>query len=484
MNSIKERTETGRKRGRPGRSPVITKLQKKDVIHSPLRKSTSDPNLISTSMADPINQPSGSGAGPSNAPASNIKNLFKTIEVPNVPTNNRFDPLSPKPNDNIEDNNDSEIELQTKPTETTKKNSEDRRKPPPIVIHSTPPSHKELIDELKAHIKKGFHVKYTLRKTNLFIHDLDEYREYIKILDNAEMEFHTYADKDQKHHAFVLAGLPRDVSVDEIKEDIESSYNIKIIKVYAMKTAYRPLYLIITEQNITLKHITQKVRYVSNIKVTWEKHRNSKVIIQCHRCQEWGHGTTLCRVSPKCLKCAGPHWSRECSIKEHNEENQKKLRCINCKQNHTANSTQCPIYIAKIEQIERRKRPNNAPAKTAVPKYIPAPIPTTNPWSMGNPFNRTAQNQQQIRTTAPPTDYAHGHGSTNLQIHTQPSTSNNIYNLIGEFDELNKMIDIDRMFAYVKELNNQLRSCNNELEKFITFNNFCKKYFSASGCPP
>lgn len=59
-----------------------------------------------------------------------------------------------------------------------------------------------------------------------------------------------------------------------------------------------------------------------------------------------------------------------------------------------------------------------------------------------------------------------------------------MYNLIGEFDELNKIIDIDRMIAYVKELNNQLRSCKNELEKFITFNNFGKNYFSVSGCPP
>ncbi|KAK9871798.1 hypothetical protein WA026_014253 [Henosepilachna vigintioctopunctata] len=51
-------------------------------------------------------------------------------------------------------------------------------------------------------------------------------------------------------------------------------------------------------------------------------------------------------------------------------------KCANCGDQHTANNVECPVYKKIIENKRSLVRKN----KSVVPKYIPAPIPTTNVW--------------------------------------------------------------------------------------------------------
>lgn len=484
MNKISERTETGKKRGRPGRSPAASKLpkvQSDDFINTQQQEQTpetaNEGNDTSSDTTKTMSGCDSAVAGPSSDKSEmTIKTSF-TKDVIQVQTQNRFAPLDKLPGGNDVPNEDGEVTNQSN-------NNAKKSKPPPIVIHGIPTSHKDFIQELNQGIKKGFHIKYTTKKTNLFIHDNAEYKKYVSALDDSGKEFHTFTGKDEKHHAFVLSGLTNDVTEEDIKQDIETRHDIRIINVFKMKNTRRTLFLVIMDQKATLKHIVQNVRYVYNTRISWERHHNAKRIIQCHRCQEWSHATSNCRARPTCLKCAGPHWTRECTIIEKNDENQKLIKCANCKENHTANSTNCPVYRAKIEQIERRKQSQAATLRNKTQKFIAAPQPATNPWSRCSPFKPT----NVIQNAEVHQGYAHGeHTSiinnvTNTQQHSQ--AADGMFKLVSEFDELNKLINVDRMFAYVNELNYHLKQCKNELEKFITFNNFCKKYFSSSQCQP
>lgn len=487
IQKTNERNLTGKKRERAGRSPVTSKIIKIQL---------EDINIIQKQQQEQQVTKINEGAGTSGATNSTMSSGGNSVnsdinnsEVPQIKTNftnvvqvktsNRFAPLDQKKNDNNGNNSSEEGEIDSPTATTTKKT-----KPPPIVIHGIPTSHKDFIDELNQSIKKGYHVKYTARKTNVFIHDSGEYKKYLTALDNSGKEFHTFTEKEEKHHGFVLMGLPRDVSEMDIKTDIETNHELNVINVYKMKNTRRSMYLVIMEQKITVKHLTQNVRYVYNTKVTWERHRNSRGIIQCHRCQQFSHATSNCRAKPICLKCAGPHWTKDCNITEKNEDNQKLLRCANCSRNHTANSTECPVYITKIEQIERRKQAKTINTETYHQRYIAAPLPKTNAWSMGNPLLKNNSTQQTTQNITAPQDYAHGSKGNN-NTHTQQQT--NMLNLVSEFDELNKLINVDKMYGYVKELNNLLRQCQSELQKFITFNNFCNKYFNNQNtqqCPP
>ena len=135
-----------------------------------------------------------------------------------------------------------------------------------------------------------------------------------------------------------------------------------------MRGTRRPAFLIIMDRDVTLRQLEGKVKTLCNTRVWWSRHTNNKVISQCHRCQQWGHATSNCGAPAKCLKCAGPHLTAECKPEIAAEE----FKCANCSGNHCANSTDCPVYIKKIENLMTTAKPKN--------RFVQAPKPT-NPWT-------------------------------------------------------------------------------------------------------
>ncbi|CAH1384246.1 unnamed protein product [Tenebrio molitor] len=73
-----------------------------------------------------------------------------------------------------------------------------------------------------------------------------------------------------------------------------------------------PAYLIVTDRTYTLDKLEQ-IKFVLNTKVSWQRHINNKIFVQCHRCQRWGHATANCHAQAKCVKCAGDHLTRTAS---------------------------------------------------------------------------------------------------------------------------------------------------------------------------
>lgn len=162
------------------------------------------------------------------------------------------------------------------------------------------------------------------------------------------------------------------------------------------KVEGRHLYLIITPAHFKLKDI-QKVRAINHIKMTFERHENKKLIIQCHKCQTWGHATFNFMLQSRCLKCAGNHFTRKCKPKN-------QIKYVKCQKDHPANSVECEKYKVKIEQIQRRRTKknnnyNNYNNNRNIQQYIPAPLPTVNPWTArtSEPTRRN-ENQRPLHT--------------------------------------------------------------------------------------
>lgn len=72
---------------------------------------------------------------------------------------------------------------------------------------------------------------------------------------------------------------------------------------------------------------------------------------QCYQCQGFGHNAADCRGKPRCVICSGYHKLSECPEKTV-EEKQRKLKCINCQGDHTANYSRCP-KIKMANEIEK-----------------------------------------------------------------------------------------------------------------------------------
>ena len=67
-----------------------------------------------------------------------------------------------------------------------------------------------------------------------------------------------------------------------------------------------PVFLVEFKPNIQVNEI-YKVRRVCYCVITWEKYRNADKVMQCYRCQDYGHIANNCHKKPKCVVCAAEH---------------------------------------------------------------------------------------------------------------------------------------------------------------------------------
>lgn len=110
-------------------------------------------------------------------------------------------------------------------------------------------------------------------------------------------------------------------------------------------------------------------------------------LLQCHRCQHYGHVETQCHAPVKCPKCADGHKGRYCPYFGIEE----RYRCAVCDGPHSAHDPGCESRIKAMEAVETAKA--NRPAFFAKTKADPpavAPLATataTAPIKMITNFN-------------------------------------------------------------------------------------------------
>lgn len=258
----------------------------------------------------------------------------------------------------------------------TKKTPAKKSKPPPIIIDGVILSNaqqKELCEDLKKYMHKGFQVKYTKKSTIIYPNDVDEYKKYVQILDERTAKnditgWHTYALPEGKTHAFIIKGLDHQPEIQELVEELQE-HKVDVRSIHPMNTRYRMLHLVVTGPQTTLASL-QKIHFLNNVKISWERRQQTRDLLQCKNCCMWGHATSNCRRAPRCNNCAEQHRTTTCQIAN-------EFKCSNCNGQHRASDTQCPVYKFKQDQIKAQQ------LEQIPKKYFPAPAPTTNAWQSG-----------------------------------------------------------------------------------------------------
>ena len=107
-----------------------------------------------------------------------------------------------------------------------------------------------------------------------------------------------------------------------------------------------PLFMLSFDNKESIERIYQ-IRNILNIVCKIEPLRNNtKLIPQCKRCQGFNHTQTYCRKEPRCVKCAGKHLTKNCSMNR-----QTVPKCINCKEAHPANYRGCVV----AKELQKRR---------------------------------------------------------------------------------------------------------------------------------
>ena len=276
----------------------------------------------------------------------------------------------------------------------------------------------------------------------------------INELRRRNIEYHTFSGRDERRNTYVIKGLQGGWSSQEVREAL-AARGVDVFNVNLMKNVLSPIYVISTNKNISLSMLKEKVGVLLYTKVNIEKYANKRQISQCHRCQEWGHVAANCFLRQACLKCAGAHFTHEC-IKPRDTP----ARCTNCKGDHPANSVTCPVYLKRLELLEKR-RAQTRQATDTTRRLQPAPPPTINAWEQR--ARQAGQTQQTITSSSRPTD----------------DYTNKMNILSDLFKEMNSLIDLDLHIREMRRLNDDLRNCKTEYEKNVALKAFAERLNNA-----
>ncbi|XP_076660776.1 uncharacterized protein LOC143364175 [Halictus rubicundus] len=431
---------------------------------------------------------------------------MKNSKKPQTPIeySNRYDLLSDKESENDEMEMDTGEGMATKP----KKN----KKPPPLVLHGTIQTHAAFMKTLKDLLKENYYIKYHENFTEVFTTTQEQYTLLKDIWIQKNFKFHTYTNKTEKRKTYVIQGLHNQTEIEDIERELkELGYTIQ--KINLMKNTKHPKHMVIIVGNTNINKLKQEIRHINNVRVTWENYVSKKGITQCHRCQAWGHATTNCYARIVCLKCAGEHWTRECT-----KNREEPAKCANCGKDHPANSTKCEEYQKRVKLINTKK-PRNVTNHTKTlnimdGRQFPMINATTNTSSnecqplMNKYSNTNTENRNNNIQYSAITKSGRLHQATHTRTQTgttattevttntnpQPNQPNilgtriaqgnsnqdkgdlsDFISLTNEINQLNKLVNIKQMLDLVRELNNQIKHCSNKVEQFQIFIEFCQK---------
>ncbi|GFU49922.1 PRE_C2HC domain-containing protein [Trichonephila clavipes] len=140
----------------------------------------------------------------------------------------------------------------------------------------------------------------------------------------------------------VIKGLPIYTKTQEILSDLEEEgFTVDKVNQLISKKHRGPLpfFLITLPRNATNSKIFD-IKTLGYLQVRVEGFL-VRGITQCYNCNNFFHTASECRLKPRCLKCGKEHPTKQCPIKER----QENPFCINCKEHgHSACYTKCPLF--------------------------------------------------------------------------------------------------------------------------------------------
>lgn len=190
------------------------------------------------------------------------------------------------------------IDLTEEPIATNKPVVKKISKPPPIILYGIEDVNKltELVETVAD--KNSFTYRITNRN-QLRINTLDTeaYKRIITKFRESGLIGHTFNKKDERLCRIVIRNLHHTTPKSEIKEEIEKTGNTVVGEI--INSRYGPdkkptstffVNLLPGQNNKAAKEI----KYIYHQSVTIEDPKKRKAMVQCQRCQQYGHTKNYC----------------------------------------------------------------------------------------------------------------------------------------------------------------------------------------------
>ena len=138
----------------------------------------------------------------------------------------------------------------------------------------------------------------------------------------------------------VISGIGTEVTEEEIITAVNEQNEARVSQAIRLNTGKekRP------SVSIKLIFVEGVKKLPENIKIGYQRfpvREFKERLLQCFKCQRFGHSSKRCGAIEKCVFCAGNHRVSECPKQE--------LKCANCEGKHTSSYSKCPRLVeAKI----------------------------------------------------------------------------------------------------------------------------------------
>lgn len=309
--------------------------------------------------------------------------------------------------------------LDTEPTDKT--NNTDKAyvpKPEPIFVTGVI-NVNSLKVVLNNFLKSELYFMTTLRSGHVIKIIPKDIQTYKTIRENFianNISHYTYQLKSERAYRVVLRGLHASENTKEIsKELLEIGHEVRQIVNIRHRATKEPLpvFYVDLEPKPNNKAIFD-VKYLNNMKITFEAPYKKKEIIQCKRCQRFGHSKNQCFRPYRCVKCGSAHPTTTCTKKPDTE-----ATCANCDEKHPASYKGCKMYKQyreRILKLDSKSKEKPMPTNIEIKNSNPHP---------GSKSDRT-DNQNLTKTYSEAT-------KTKVE-HTQQDTKNDFANVTDLMD--------------------------------------------------
>jgi hypothetical protein len=294
------------------------------------------------------------------------------------------------------------------------------KKPPPIHIANVT-NYGNLVTALKSISgDQIFHCKSTLKEVVVYPQTPTLYRRIVHYLRSENILFHTYQLFEDKLMRVVIRGLHHSTPISSIISALnDEGFEVKnIVNVINRDKIPLPLFFVDLTQNKNNTNI-YSLKYLLHSVISIEEPRRKNVIVQCGRCQGLGHTKSYCNYQPKCVRCAGPHLTAQCT-----KSRQTPATCALCGSNHPANYKGCTVY--KDLQRQRNPVPKKTIPSTPAPQNVPKPLQSSQETHFSTPPPMNEKNFPTL-PNAPP----HHQQNRRTENVSRNSTSTSFVNAVN-----------------------------------------------------
>jgi hypothetical protein len=170
---------------------------------------------------------------------------------------------------------------------------------------------------------------------------LETYRKMVEFMKENIIIYHSYQPKDERPYRVVIKHLRHTVDLKDIIDELSGLghkvRNIINAKHCQMKEPFN-LFFIDLEPADNNKEV-YKITALQNKVIEIEQPNKPKHIIQCTRCQLYGHSKTYGKRPYLCVKCGEQQNSTTCK-----KSKNTPAKCSLCGGAHTANYKGCEYY--------------------------------------------------------------------------------------------------------------------------------------------